>query len=388
MKFLRDFDFKGKKVVFRADFNVPLSEDRKIDNKRDWRIKATLPSINYLLNHGASIILLSHLGRPKGEIKENLRLDPVIERFKKLLGRKITKLNSCLGSEVEDKIKNINPGEIIALENIRFYSEEENNNLDFAKKLASYGNVYVNDAFSASHREHASLVGITNFLPSYAGLLLENEINALSDILEKSKKPLVVIIGGSKISTKIKFIKNFLIKADDLLLGGALANTVIAAKGFVIGKSFSEQDMVDDVKKMDLTNVKLHLPVDAIASSDPLKKKSSRIAAVGKTKRNEMILDIGPDTVKLYKDIIFQAKTVIWNGPMGMIENDEFAKGSKEIAKIITEANNFSVVGGGDSVCLLEGMNLIDKIDHICTGGGAMLKFLAEEKLPGIEALK
>ena len=388
MKFLRDFNFKKKKVLFRADFNIPLSKDKEIDSKEDWRIEATLPSINYLLDRGASIILLSHLGRPKGRIIENLRLNSVVRRLEKLLKKDIVKLNSCLGSETKDKIKNINSGEIIVLENIRFHPEEENNDRDFAKLLASYGDIYVNDAFSVSHRAHASLVGIPEFLPSCAGLLLEKEMNALSGVLKNAKRPLVVIIGGAKISTKIKFIKKFLIKADDLLLGGALANTVIVAKGFAIGRSISEQGMIEDIKKMDLTNIKLHLPVDAVASVDSSGKKGSRIAPIGKTKEDEMILDIGPDTIKLFKNIISQAETIIWNGPMGIIEVKEFINGSMQIAQLVANSKAFSIVGGGDSIYLLEKVDLLNKIDHICTGGGAMLKFLAGEKLPGIEALE
>jgi len=388
MKFLRDFDFKNKKVLFRADFNIPLSENKEVDDKEDWRIEATLPSINYLLDQGASIILLSHLGRPKGKIIENLRLNFVVRRLEKLLKKDIVKLDGCIGSEIEDKIKNINSGEIIVLENIRFYPEEKNNDHDFAKLLSSYGDIYVNDAFSVSHRAHASLVGIPEFLPSCAGLLLEKEINALSGVLENAKRPLVVIIGGAKISSKVKFIKKFLIKADDLLLGGALANTVIAAKGFAIGRSISEQGMIEDIKKMDLTNTKLHLPVDAVASVDPSGKKGSRIAPIGKTEENEMILDIGSDTIKLFKNIISQAETIIWNGPMGIIEVKEFINGSIQVAQSVANSKAFSVVGGGDSIYLLEKAGLLDKIDHVCTGGGAMLEFLAGKKLPGIEALK
>jgi len=388
MKFLRDFNFKGKKVLFRADFNVPLNKNKEISSQEDWRIQATLPSINYLLEQGASIILLTHLGRPNGKIKEDLRLDVVVERLKKLLKKDITKLDSCIGLEVEDRIKNINSGEIIVLENIRFYPEEENNDHDFSKTLASYGDIYVNDAFSVSHRSHASIVGIPEFLPSCAGLLFEKEINALSGVLEKQKRPLVVIIGGAKISSKIKFIKKFLNKADNLLLGGALANTVIAAKGFAIGKSVSEEKMIEDVKKMNLTDIKLHLPVDVVASSDSSGKKEFRIASIGKIREDEMILDIGPDTISLFDNIISKAKTIIWNGPMGVIEIEESINGSRQVAKSIINSNAFSIVGGGDSIFLLEKINLLNKIDHICTGGGAMLEFLTEENLPGIEALK
>lgn len=387
MKFLRDFNFKGKKVLFRADFNIPLNKSKEISSEEDWRIQATLPSINYLLDQGASIILLTHFGRPSGKIKEDLRLDVIVKRLEKLLKKDIIKLDSCIGPEVEDKIKNINSGEIIVLENIRFYPEEENNDRNFAKSLANYGDIYVNDAFSVSHRNHASIIGIPEFLPSCIGLLFEKEINALSGVLENAKRPLVVIIGGAKISSKIKFIKKFLIKADDLLLGGALANTVIAAKGFAIGKSVSEEGMIEDVKKMDLTDVKLHLPVDAVASINFSGKEDFRIAPIGKTRENEMILDIGPDTINLFNNIISKAETIIWNGPMGLIEIEESINGSRQVAQSIANSKAFSIVGGGDSIFLLKKTNLLNKIDHICTGGGAMLEFLTEENLPGIEVL-
>jgi len=327
------------------------------------------------------------LGRPKGKVTDDLRLEPIAQRLEKLLDKKVIKLDKCLGPEIEKQIENLKSGQVILLENIRFYDEEEKNDLDFAKKLASFGEIYVNDAFGVSHRTHASLVGIPKYLPHCAGLLLEKEIKALFEVLDKPKHPLTVIIGGVKISTKIKVIKNFLKGADDLLLGGALANTVIAAKGFAIGRSVSEAEMVEEVKKMELTDIKLHLPVDAVVSTEPSGKEPSRIAPIGKTDKEEMILDIGPDTIKLFKRVISQSGTIIWNGPMGLFEVDKFSFGSREIAKIVAQSKGFSTVGGGDSVSLLEEMDLLDKIDHVSTGGGAMLRFLAGEKLPGIEAL-
>ncbi len=387
MKYLRDFDFKNKRVLMRVDFNVPVGDDGVVDDKEDWRIELTLPSINYLLDQGAKIILLAHLGRPKGKVTDDLRLEPIAQRLEKLLDKKVIKLDKCLGPEIEKQIENLKSGQVILLENIRFYDEEEKNDLDFAKKLASFGEIYVNDAFGVSHRTHASLVGIPKYLPHCAGLLLEKEIKALFEVLDKPKHPLTVIIGGVKISTKIKVIKNFLKGADDLLLGGALANTVIAAKGFAIGRSVSEAEMVEEVKKMELTDIKLHLPVDAVVSTEPSGKEPSRIAPIGKTDKEEMILDIGPDTIKLFKRVISQSGTIIWNGPMGLFEVDKFSFGSREIAKIVAQSKGFSTVGGGDSVSLLEEMDLLDKIDHVSTGGGAMLRFLAGEKLPGIEAL-
>jgi len=388
MKFLRDFNFKDKRVLVRVDFNVPLGNDSQVDEKEDWRLKAVLPTINYLLKQKAKIILLAHLGRPEGKIKEELRLNPIAQRLEELLNQKILKLDDCLGLEVERSVSKMKEGEIVFLENLRFYPEEKENSPDFTKQLAKLGDFYVNDAFGTSHRAHASIIGLPKYLPSCAGLLLEKEINNLSKILNKLESPLLVIIGGKKISTKIKLIEMFLKKADNLILGGALANTVIRAKGFAIGRSIIEEEMIDRVKKLELTNIKLHLPVDAVASIDVSGNKDSRIVPIGKTNEDEMILDIGPDSENLFKQIIFQAKMIIWNGPMGIFEVAKFSSGSREIAKAVTQSSAFSVVGGGDTIALLEQLNLLDQIDHVSTGGGSMLKFLAGEKLPGIEALR
>ena len=381
MKFLRDSSVKGKRVLLRVDFNVPVGDDGLVDSKEDWRIEASLPTINYLLSQKAKIILLSHLGRPGGRVVESLRLDPIAQRLEELLGHPVIKLN---GLSCQD----IKRGQIVLLENLRFYPGEGKNDSDFAKELAKLGEIYVNDAFGDAHRAHASMVGLPRYLPSCAGLLLEKEIRVLSEISERAERPLIVIIGGVKISTKIKVIKNFLKKADGLILAGALANTVISAKGFAIGKSTSEEEMVEEVKKLKLTNTKLHIPVDVVASIDSSGRASSRVAAVGNTKEKEMILDIGPDTIQLFGQVISQAKTIIWNGPMGVFEVEKFAQGSKKIAQMVAQSDGFSLVGGGETIALLEQLGLLKKINHISTGGGAMLKFLAGEKLPGIEALK
>jgi len=388
MNSLRDFDFKNKKVLLRVDFNVPVGGDGRVDEKEDWRLEAALPTINYLLKKKAKIILLAHLGRPGGKVIESLRLDPIARRLKELLGRPVIKLDDCLGQRVEERIKNIRAGEILLLENLRFHIEEEKNQSDFAGRLAKLGEIYVNDAFGVVHRAHASIVGLPQYLPSCAGLLLEKEAKTLSKVLTKPKHPLVVIIGGVKISTKIKVIRNFLEKTDELILGGALANTVIRAKGFAIGKSIVEEEMVDQVKKLELTNTKLHIPVDVITSIDPKGKAPSRIAPVGNTKEKEMILDIGPDTCQLFEQVISQARTIVWNGPMGLFEVDKFASGTKEIAQAVARTKGFSVVGGGDTINLLEKLKLVNQMDHVSTGGGAMLRFLAGEKLPGLEALE
>jgi len=388
MKFLRDFNFKDKQVLVRVDFNVPLGDDGRVDENEDWRLEAALPTIRYLLDQKAKIILLAHLGRPGGKIVESLRLDPIAKRLEELLGQPVVKLDDCLGQEVEGRLKNIQAGEVFLLENLRFQAGEKNNQSDFAQQLAKLGEIYVSNAFGTIHRAHASIVGLPQHLPSCAGLLLEKEIKALSKILDEPIHPLVVIIGGVKISTKIKLIKGFLEQADNLILGGALANTVIKAKGFAIGKSVVEEEMVDEVKKLELTNTRFHIPVDVIASIDAQGQAPSRIELVGKTEEKEMILDIGPDTIQLFNQIISQAKMIVWNGPMGVSEVAKFASGSLAVAQAVAQSSAFSVVGGGDTITLLEQLNLIDKIDYISTGGGAMLRFLAKEKLPGIEALE
>lgn len=387
MKSIKDFNFKNKRVLVRVDFNVPVGDDGVVDETEDWRLKAVLPTIHHLLDQKAKIILLAHLGRPDGKVVENLRLNPIAKRLEELLGQSVVKLDNCVGQEVEERIKDIQAGEVFLLENLRFHAGEKNNQSDFAKELAKLGEFYVNDAFGVVHRAHASMVGLPNYLPSCAGLLLEKEVKVLSDVLNNSKRPLTVIIGGVKISTKIKVIKNFLEKADDILLGGALANTVISAKGFAIGKSIVEEDMVEEVKKLQITNTKLHIPLDVVTSTDMSGNLAGNISPVAKIKENEMILDIGPDTSDLFSEIISRSKTVIWNGPMGLFEVDKFVLGSKKIAQAVIHNKNFSLVGGGDTISLLERLNLLSKVGHISTGGGAMLGFLAGTELPGLKAL-
>lgn len=384
MKFLRDFNFKNKQVLVRVDFNVPL-EDSRIVN--DFRMQAALPTIKYLLEQGAKVILLSHLGRPVNTEKQ-CSLEIVSQHLSELLGQPVKFLNDCLSSQTKEGVKKIKSGQVVILENLRFYPGEVKNEPSFAKQIADLGEVFVNDAFGVIHRPHASIIGLPQYLPSCAGLLLEKEIKTLSKVLDKPEHPLVIIIGGVKISTKIKVIKSFLERADDLILGGALANTVISAKGFAIGKSIVEEAMIDEVKKLELTNTKLHIPVDVIASIDVQGQAPSRIAPVGHTKEKEMILDIGPDTSQLFSQVISQAKTIIWNGPMGLFEVEKFAGGSEKIAQAVAQNKGFSLVGGGETITLLDQLGLLEKIGHVSTGGGAMLKFLAQERLPGIEALE
>lgn len=388
MKFLGDIDIRNKRVLARVDFNVPLVKGDKIAPEGDWRIKATLPTIRYLLEQRAKIILLSHLGRPKGKVVEKLRLNPIAEKLEEFLGQTIIKLDRCFGQGVEQKANNLQQGEIILLENLRFYPEEEKNKPSFAKRLARLGEIYVNDAFSVSHRSHASVVGLPQYLPSCAGLLFEKEIKTLEKFLKEPKHPLLVIVGGAKISTKLKLIKHFLKKADRLILGGALANTILRARGFEVGRSVIEKEMVREARKLTLTKDKVYLPTDAIVSTDISGRAKSRSVSIDNVKEKELILDIGPETTRLFKEAISQAKMIIWNGPMGLFEVGEFNSGSAETAKAVARSPAFSVVGGGDTIVLLRQLNLFDKIDHVSTGGGAMLKFLAGEKLPGIEALE
>ncbi len=385
MKHLYDFEVSNKRILVRVDFNVPLEKGRVTKNG-DWRIMAVLPTLEYLIKQKAKIILLSHLGRPKSYQAE-YSLKPVARYLSKLLGQKVIFFNDCIGESVRKKIWQMRPGQVVLLENTRFYPQEKKNDVKFSRQIAELGEIYVNEAFGVSHREHASVIGVPQYLPCCGGLLLEKEIKNLNKIME-GPRPRVVIIGGVKISTKIKVIKTFLNKADNLLLGGALANTVIAAKGFAIGRSIIEPEMIEKVKELELTNTKLHIPVDVVVSVDSSGESEIRIKPVGKTKENEMILDIGPDTISLFKNVIDEAKSIIWNGPMGLFEIKEFAKGSQEVAKAVAAAGAFSLVGGGDSVSLLERTNLFGKINHVSTGGGAMLKFLAGEELPGIAALE
>lgn len=385
MKTVRDFNFKNKKVLLRADFNEPLKDGELTS---DFRIKAVLPTIKYLVKEGAKVILLTHLGRPKGNMVKQLRVDPVGKRISRLLNKPVKKLNDCIGEKVEKEIKEMAAGDLILLENVQFHDGEIENSPDFVGSLANLADIFVMDAFGQSHRDYASISGLSKKMPSCAGLLLEKEVKVLSDVLNNADHPLVVIIGGVKISTKIKVIEKFLEKADDILLGGALANTVISAKGFAIGRSISEESMVKEVKKLQLTNTKLHIPVDVVVSFDPSGNADKRIAPVGNIGDNEMILDIGTDTSYLFNKIISQAKTIIWNGPMGLFEVNKFAAGSREVAQSVVRSKGFVVVGGGETNTLLEQLGLIGEMDHISTGGGAMLEFLTGAKLPGLEALK
>ncbi|KKR03584.1 MAG: Phosphoglycerate kinase [Parcubacteria group bacterium GW2011_GWF2_39_13b] len=385
MQFLRNIDVSNKRVLVRADFNVDLDKDGRVID--DFRIKAVIPTIEYLIKNNAKVILMSHLGDPKAGVEEKLRLGPVQDKLMEYLDLSVVKADDCIGSEIEKWTQKMDVGEILLLENLRFHKEEKENDENFAKELAKMGDIYVNDAFSVCHRDHASVVAITKFLPSFAGLLLEKEMAVLKKAMEAPEHPLAIIIGGAKISTKIKIVKKFLNLADDILLGGALANTVLRAKGIAIGKSIVEEEMVQDVKNLEITNTKIHIPVDTVVSVDKGGKEESREAPVGKMEENELILDIGPETENLFSQVIKNAKTIIWNGPVGLFEIEKFAHGTEAVARAVANCQCYSIVGGGETICYINKLGLADKFSHISTGGGAMLKFMAGEKLPGIEAL-
>ncbi|MDI6602957.1 MAG: phosphoglycerate kinase [Patescibacteria group bacterium] len=391
MKTLRDFNVKNKKVLVRCDFNVPLDEKGNILD--DFRIKQTIPTIKYLAKRGAKIILMSHLGEPEGKVVESLRLTPIQEKLKEYLDYSITKTNDCIGKETKKRVLEMTSREILLLENLRFHQEEKKNDENFVKKLAKLGDIYINDAFGVCHRSHASIVGIPKYLPSGAGLLLEKEIRILSKVLKKPWRPLVAIIGGVKISSKIKVIEKFLKKADHLLLGGEIANAILAVKGILLSQPIPEPEVIKTIEKIDLTCPKLHLPVDIFISlavlETGLKEGYLRQGGPGQIKKEEKGYDIGPETVKIFSRIIKTAKMIFWSGPLGMFEEEKFAKGTKEIAQIIARNHlAFKIAGGGDTVLALNKFDLFDKFDHISTGGGAMLEFLSGKKLPGLEALR
>ena len=387
MKFLKDFDVKGKKVLVRCDFNVPLDDKGNITD--DFRIKQTLPTIKYLIENDAKIILMSHLGEPKGKVDKKLSLAVVAQKLSELLGIEVKMASDCVGDSVLKTVNSLKEKEVIMLENLRFHKEETENDEGFSKQLAELGDIYINDAFGVCHREHASVVGVAKLLPSGAGLLLENEIKVLSKVLDNPERPLAVIIGGVKIESKLGMIKEFARIADNVLIGGKIAETILIVKGICVGREMPEKSVMDEVSKIELTSPKIHLPIDAVISANLAGDVYVKESALGKARRDELMLDIGPETINMFSTIISEAKTIVWAGPMGMFENDKFANGTKKIAESITRNSGaYKIVGGGDTVSAIEKFNLADKFDHVSSGGGAMLAFLGKEKLPGLEALK
>jgi phosphoglycerate kinase len=384
MNTLKNFAFKDKRVILRTNFDVPL--DKKGQIADDFRIRRGLPTIKYLIDNEAKVILISHLGRPSEG--QRFSLEPVAVRLEELLGKKVMFVKDCVGRMVEKAIKNMEPGDVILLENLRFHSGEINNDAHFAKCLASLGEIYINDAFSNCHREHASIVGIHKHLPSVVGLLLEEEIKILTSVLQKPKRPLVAVLGGAKVETKIPCLMNLLNSADHIVVGGKIAPAILAAKRISISAIPLDEAAEKELDQLELTNPKLHLPVDALVGLRNHQEDYLRQAAVGKIRNEEQMFDIGPETVRIFSDIIQEAKTIIWNGPLGYVEDERFAGGSLAITNAILRSNAFSVVGGGDTNAFLAENNLRGKFDYVSTGGGAMLDFLSGKKLPGIKVLE
>jgi phosphoglycerate kinase len=389
---IRDFDAAGKRVFVRVDFNVPLADGKVTD---DSRIRAALPTITTLLNDGAKVILASHLGRPDGKVQDGLRLRPVGERLSQLLRKNVPVTGDALGIGTEDAVKRMRNGEAILLENLRFHAEEERNDPAFAKALASYADVYVNDAFGTAHRAHASTVGIASFLPAYAGLLMEREIKALSSLLENPKRPFAAILGGAKVSDKIGVIDHLLTKIDLLILGGGMANTFLLAQGKSVGKSLAEHDRVDDARRIlaaaEKAGIQVLLPVDVVIAKEVTRGTEYKTVGTEKFPASWHIVDLGEESRAAIEVALAHVKTVLWNGPLGVFEIPSFAHGTRAIARFLAgkaEHGVTVVVGGGDSVAAIEQQGLAAKMTHISTGGGASLEFLEGRELPGIAVLQ
>ncbi|MBI2656955.1 phosphoglycerate kinase [Candidatus Woesearchaeota archaeon] len=383
---LNDLDVNGKRVLVRVDFNVPI--DKKTNEiTDDKRIRESLPTIKFLLERDAKVILCSHLGRPDGKVADSLRMGNVALKLGQLLKRKIKKLNDCVGSDIEREVSRMNNGDIVLLENLRFHGEEEANDENFSKQLADLADVYVNDAFGTCHRAHASTFGVTKYVKSAAGLLVEKELRVMGKAMENPDKPFVAILGGAKISDKIKVIENLLAKVDKLLIGGAMIFTFFKAQDRNTGNSKVENDYVDLAKKL-LRNRKIILPVDVVVADNFDANANSKVVDANNIPNDWIGLDIGPETIKSYKEILKNARTVVWSGPMGVFEFEKFANGTKEIARFLSTLKATTIVGGGDSAAAVEKFGYAGKLTHVSTGGGASLEFFEGKRLPGIEALE
>lgn len=380
-------DVRGKRVLCRVDFNVPLDGATITD---DTRIRSALPTIEWLREQGARVVLCSHLGRPKGQVKDEFRLAPAGKRLSELLGTDVKIIPTTIGEEAEAAVGDMQDGDVALIENLRFDPREEKNDPEFAQALARLGDVYVNDAFGAAHRAHASTAGVAEFLPAYLGLLMQKEVDALGKLLESPERPFAAIIGGAKVSDKIAVLENLVSRVNTLLIGGGMANTFLLAQGKEIGSSLVERDQLGTAGSiMDQANaqgVTLMLPTDVIVAGD-IKASEGQIVPVDGVPEDKAIFDIGPETATAYANVIASHKTVLWNGPLGVTENEAFAGGTKTVAEAVAKADGYTVIGGGDSVAAIEKLGLADKIDHISTGGGASLEFLEGKTLPGIAAI-
>jgi phosphoglycerate kinase len=387
---VRDIDVASKRVLVRVDFNVPVDEAGAIMD--DTRIRAALPTINYLLERKAKVILMSHFGRPKGKVKDEFRLTKVGERLSQILGKPVKMTSDCIGPEVEKAVAAMQPGDVLLLENLRFHAEEEAGDPGFAKQLASFGEVYVNDAFGTSHRAHASISGIAKYLPAVAGFLLEKEINTLGGLMENPEHPFTSIFGGAKVSDKVAVLKNIMGKVNCLLIGGGMAATFLEAKSITVGKSPVETETLEVAKGLigetGERNIKLMLPVDVVVTDEIKSDAAASTVAVNAIPSGKVIADIGPKTVEIYSKELEKSKTVFWNGPMGVAEMPQFASGTQTLARLLPKLKAKTIVGGGSTAEVIESLGLADKITFVSTGGGASLEFLGGEALPGVTALR
>jgi phosphoglycerate kinase len=383
---ITDLDMRGQRVFVRVDFNVPIKDSIVTD---DLRIREALPTIRYGIEKGAILVLASHLGRPKGKPKPEFSLAPVADRLSELLGKKVLFVKDCIGPEVEKVVDAARPGDVIVLENLRFHAEEEANDPGFAKQLAARTPIYINDAFGSAHRAHASTEGITRYVQkAAAGFLMEKELRYLGGALESPQKPFVAILGGAKISDKIEVIENLLGKVDHLLIGGAMMFTFLKSQGKSIGKSLCEEDKLDLARGLlARAQARISLPTDAVAAKNIEDEASAHVVPSGEIPEGEMGLDIGPKTIAEYSGIVRSAKTIVWNGPMGVFEKDAFAAGTIGVARAVADSQAVSIIGGGDSAAAVSKAGVADRITHISTGGGASLEFLAGQTLPGVAAL-
>ncbi|MCU0595111.1 MAG: phosphoglycerate kinase [Desulfobacterota bacterium] len=386
-KTVRDIDVKGKRVLVRVDFNVPLKGDKVTD---DTRIRAALPTLQYLLEKGAAVILMSHLGRPKEGPDPKYSMKPTATRLAELLGKPVAFVDDCVGPKAEAAASTLKPGDVLVLENTRFYKTETKNDPKLAEQMARLAEVYVNDAFGSAHRAHSSTEGVAKFLPAVAGFLMEKELDYLGGVMENPGRPFVAILGGAKVSDKIGVISSLLEKANTLLIGGGMANTFLKAKGLVVGDSLVEDEVLGTAKElMAKAGARMLLPVDVVIAQAMEAGAAARTVAADKVSAGWRILDVGPETLKKFKEALLPAKTVVWNGPMGVFEMPPFAAGTQAVASVLADLKGATtVVGGGDSVAAVTQAGLADKISHISTGGGASLEFLEGKPLPGVVALK
>lgn len=388
---LTESDVSGQRVLVRADFNVPLDDSGNITD--DTRIRAALPTIKDLTGKGAKVVLCSHMGRPKGEVKESMRLTPVAKRLSELLGQEVTKCDDCVGDGVTSTVNAMENGQVVLLENLRFHKEETTNDADFAKQLAANADLYVNDAFGTAHRAHASTEGVTHYLsPSVAGYLIEKELDYLQNAVDNPQRPLAAIIGGSKVSSKIGVIETLLDKCDKLLIGGGMIFTFYKARGLSVGKSLVEEDKLELAKSLEAKakekGVELLLPTDVVVADNFAADANAKTVSINDIPDGWMGLDIGPDSIKVFQDALADCNAVIWNGPMGVFEFDKFAAGTEAIARTLADKSDaVTIIGGGDSVAAVEKVGVADKMSHISTGGGASLELLEGKTLPGIVAL-